>query len=112
MCLHPIFALYDRALQIVGFLRKSMEDLLSFGVLKWDEISELDKIFHLSLARITGNKIYESVLFTVYDNIKQYFGRFIAKDIQIFKNILADITNLTDCNIIETIFKAFRKDIV
>jgi len=75
-------------------LLKSMEDHLRYGVLRWDEIGELDKVFHLSLARITGNKIYESVLFTVYDNIKQYFGRFIPKDIMVFKNTCEELQEI------------------
>jgi DNA-binding FadR family transcriptional regulator len=77
-------------------LLKSIENHLPLGESGWDEIFKLDKVFHLSLARITRNRIYESILYTVYDNIFRYFGRFLYKDIMILKNTYDELCKITE----------------
>lgn len=76
-------------------LLKSIENHLHLGEGGWDEIFKVDKIFHLSLARITGNKMYESVLHSVYDNINRYFERLLSKDIMILKNTYKELRKIT-----------------
>jgi len=77
-------------------LLKSIATHLNFGVLRWDEIFKLDKIFHLDLARITGNRMYESVLYTVYDNINRYFERFLYRDVVILENTYKELCKITE----------------
>jgi DNA-binding FadR family transcriptional regulator len=77
-------------------LLKSIENLLPFGVLRWDEIFKVDKEFHLTLARISENRMYESVLYTVYDNINRYFERFLSKNIAILKNTHQELCKITE----------------
>jgi DNA-binding GntR family transcriptional regulator len=76
-------------------LLESFANNLQFGKNRWNEIAKADRMFHLSLARITGNRIYESILFTVYDNINRYFQRFLPKDIMIFENTYAELCDIT-----------------
>ena len=54
-----------------------------------------DSKFHLTLARIAGNRIFESVLYTVYNNINRYFERFLPREIKIFDAIYQDLSNIT-----------------
>ena len=76
-------------------LLKSIENKLHLGENGWDEIFKIDKIFHLSLARIAGNKMYESVLYSVYDNINRYFERLLSKDMTILKNTYRELYKIT-----------------
>ena len=42
----------------------------------WDAVIRLDNEFHMKMARIAGNPIYELVLRIIYDNIHRYFDKF------------------------------------
>jgi len=77
-------------------LLKSMEEQLPRGELGWDEISRLDTLFHLRLARITGNRMYESVLHTVHNNINHYFYHFLSKDQTIFRNTYKELCRIAE----------------
>jgi len=57
---------------------------------KWDELITEDTKFHLSLAQIARNKVFESVLYTIYDNINRYFERFLPRDVRILEGIYQD----------------------
>ena len=85
----------DDITHLKGLLR-SIEEQLPRGELGWDEISRLDTLFHLRLARITGNRMYESVLHTVHNNINQYFYHFLSKDQTIFKNTYKELCRITE----------------
>jgi GntR family transcriptional regulator, transcriptional repressor for pyruvate dehydrogenase complex len=61
------------------------------GELRWDEFIAQDTQFHLCLARIAGNRIYESVLSTVYENINRYFDRFLPKTLRILRRDYKDL---------------------
>jgi GntR family transcriptional regulator, transcriptional repressor for pyruvate dehydrogenase complex len=60
-----------------------------------DELVSKDIKFHLTLARIAGNRIFESVLKTVYDNINLYFDSFLPKDGKILERIYRDLCKIT-----------------
>jgi GntR family transcriptional regulator, transcriptional repressor for pyruvate dehydrogenase complex len=77
-------------------LMKSIEAELPRGESGWDEISRLDTLFHLRLAQITGNRMYESVLHTVHDNINHYFYDFLSKDQTVFKNTYKELCRITE----------------
>lgn len=64
-------------------LLKSIEGHLPFGESRREDIFKLDEQFHLTLVRIVGNKMYESVLNSVYANISRYFERFLPADARI-----------------------------
>ena len=61
----------------------------------WDELIKGDSKYHLTLARVAGNRIFESVLYTVYNNINRYFERFLPREIKIFDAIYQDLSNIT-----------------
>jgi len=65
--------------QLAGFLEK-IKSHLNASELRWGEIVTEDNKFHRSLARIAGNKVFESVLCTIYDNINLYFDQFHPKE--------------------------------
>jgi GntR family transcriptional regulator, transcriptional repressor for pyruvate dehydrogenase complex len=63
---------------------------------EWDELVLKDTEFHLTLARIAGNRVYESVLRTVYDNISLYFESFLPKNGKIIEGIYRDLCKITE----------------
>lgn len=62
----------------------------------WKEIREEDNKFHLFLARIAGNRVFESILYTVYDNINRYFDQFLPGDVRILKKIYQDLYKIKE----------------
>jgi DNA-binding FadR family transcriptional regulator len=64
---------------------ESMKSHLDSGELRWDEIIKEDNNFHFTLARIAGNRIFESVLRTVYENINRYFERFLPREREVLE---------------------------
>ena len=71
-------------------LLESIGDQLNSAEPKWDELIEKDTKFHLTLTQIAGNRIFESVLNTIYSNINHYFDEFLPRDIKILKRIHKD----------------------
>ncbi len=43
-----------------------------------DEFIDIDKQIHMTMAEITGNPIYISVLHSIHDNIHRYYDRFLS----------------------------------
>ena len=41
---------------------------------------DIDKQIHMTMARITGNPVYISVLHSIHDNIHRYYDRFLSMD--------------------------------
>ena len=52
------------------------------------------------MARIAGNRVFESVLYMVYENILPYFERFLSKEQVLMKKNYEDL-----CKIMEAIEK-------
>jgi GntR family transcriptional regulator, transcriptional repressor for pyruvate dehydrogenase complex len=72
-------------------LMNLMGDYIQYDIEKWDEVFDLDKKFHITLSRATRNRMYESVLSTVYDNINRYFESYLSKDSKILKNTYKEL---------------------
>lgn len=83
--------------ELTSFL-ESIKNLLHDGQETWREAIKIDNRFHLCLARIAGNRVFESILTTVYDNIFRYFDRFLPKDKKVTERIYQDL-----CGIVEAI---------
>jgi GntR family transcriptional repressor for pyruvate dehydrogenase complex len=58
----------------------------------------IDKQIHMTLAEITGNPIYISVLHSIHDNIHRYYDRFLSMEKQELAKNYQDL-----CDIIEAI---------
>jgi GntR family transcriptional regulator, transcriptional repressor for pyruvate dehydrogenase complex len=67
------------------------ESHLEHGISHWDEFIKVDNNLHLALAQIAGNPIYESILKTVYENIRLYFSRFLPKKDELLRENYKDI---------------------
>jgi DNA-binding FadR family transcriptional regulator len=74
----------------------SIKNLLNADVFDLHEIVKEDNTFHLFLTTITGNKIFESVLSTVYENIYPYFDRFLPKDRSLMEKNYHDLCEIVD----------------
>jgi GntR family transcriptional repressor for pyruvate dehydrogenase complex len=82
-------------LKQLSLVVESIENHLNANELRWDEIMTDGRQFHLHLARIAGNRVFESVLFTIYDNINRYFECFLPRDIKILKKNYQDLYQIT-----------------
>jgi DNA-binding FadR family transcriptional regulator len=69
---------------------------LEFGRRQRDEFLELDKQIHMSIAAITRNPIYQSVLSSIHDNIHRYYERFLSMDDRELLENFADLCELVD----------------
>jgi GntR family transcriptional repressor for pyruvate dehydrogenase complex len=65
-----------------------------------DAFIEIDKQVHLSLADITGNPIYSSVLHSIHNNIHRYYDRFLSMEDRELKENYQDL-----CGLIEALEK-------
>ena len=79
---------------ILASIRKDL-DATEFD---WKEVINKDGEFHQSLARIAGNRVFESILDTVYKNINRYFDRFLSKERGLQEKNYQDL-----CKIVEAI---------
>jgi GntR family transcriptional regulator, transcriptional repressor for pyruvate dehydrogenase complex len=77
---------------------ESIRNHLETADLRWDEVMKEDNHFHLGLVQIAGNRIFESILFTIYENINRYFQKFLPRDRRILEGIYQDL-----CRIYEAI---------
>jgi len=59
---------------------RSIKKHLDSSELRWNEIMVEDKKFHVSLARLSGNRIFESVLDSFHNSINRYFQRFLPRE--------------------------------
>jgi len=83
--------------QDLDFLKsilKQAEEHLREGVTNWNIFINVDNNFHMALAQIAGNPIYESVLKTVHDNINPYYNRFLSKEEKIMKENYQDMSEI------------------
>jgi len=81
-------------LEQLKILLYSIEKILNSGELRWDEYIAADNKFHLILARVAGNRIFESVLYTIYENINRYFERFLPKNREIIERNYHDLSKI------------------
>lgn len=64
----------------------------------WSDVVREDNRFHFHLARITGNRIFESVVQTIYENISAYFEQFLSRDRRPTERMYLDL-----CGVLEAI---------
>ena len=68
--------------------------LLKQGTPGWDAFIRIDNQIHLTLAKMAGNPVYESVLRTVYDHIHRYFDRFLPREEDIIQENYRDLLEI------------------
>jgi len=62
----------------------------------WEEVIKRDSEFHQCLARIATNRVFESILDTVYKNINRYFDRFLSKARELQEKNYQDLCKIVD----------------
>ncbi len=87
-------------LKELSAILRSIRNHLDAPVFNWKEVILADSEFHLYLARMAGNRVFESILDTVYKNINRYFDRFLSKERELQEKNYQDL-----CQIIEAIEK-------
>ena len=81
---------------LIGEAREHVEK----GVAHWEDFLEVDKKFHTTLARITGNPIYNFVHRMIHDNIQQYYDKFLPASEEVLNENFQDL-----CQIVELVKK-------
>ena len=77
---------------------EEMKTYVDGGVSNWDKFISADNNFHMMLARIAGNPLYESVLGTVHENITRYYNSFLERDASLISQNYQDM-----CDILEAV---------
>jgi len=75
-------------------LLKEADAYLKQGAPGWDAFIRVDNQIHMTLAKMAGNPVYESVLRTVYDNIHRYFDRFLPREEDIIQQNYRDLRDI------------------
>jgi DNA-binding FadR family transcriptional regulator len=81
----------------IRYLKHLLIELGSYvkeGVSHWDAFIEVDNQWHMALAHITGNPLYESVLQTVHDNINSYYNQFLPKKEELMRKNYRDLSGI------------------
>jgi DNA-binding FadR family transcriptional regulator len=78
-----------------GFVR-TIETRLASPDFDWDAIVREDNKFHFALARITGNRVFESVVQTIYENIYPYFDRFLSRERRLMERNHTDLVAILE----------------
>jgi DNA-binding FadR family transcriptional regulator len=75
---------------------RNIEAFLASPAFDWDAVVREDNKFHFALARITGNRVFESVVQTVYENIYPYFERFLSRDRRLMERNRLDLVSIVE----------------
>jgi DNA-binding FadR family transcriptional regulator len=66
------------------------------GTSRRNAFIDIDKQIHMTMARITGNPVYISVLHSIHDNIHRYYDRFLSMDRPELEENYNDLCNLVN----------------
>jgi len=61
-----------------------------------DAFIDIDKQIHITMAQITGNPVYISVLTSIHDNIHRYYDRFLSMEKPELEENYNDLCDLVD----------------
>ena len=76
-------------------LSKALE-CVETGHSKRNAFIDIDKRIHMTMAEITGNPIYISVLHSIHDNIHRYYDRFLSMEEPELQENYQDLCNIID----------------
>lgn len=77
-------------------LLESIKNHLDTSPFDWKAVIIKDSEFHLCLSRIAGNRVFESILGTIYENIFKYFDRFLPKKRRLQEKNYRDLCKITE----------------
>jgi DNA-binding FadR family transcriptional regulator len=77
-------------------LLESIKNHLDASPFDWKAVILKDSEFHLSLSRIAGNRVFESILGTIYENIFKYFDLFLSKKRRLQEKNYRDLCKITE----------------
>jgi len=70
----------DKDIKELRNIVRSIKNHLDSDDLRWDEVMAEDKEFHVSLARLSGNRLLESVIDSFHDSINRNFLRVLPRE--------------------------------
>jgi DNA-binding FadR family transcriptional regulator len=83
-------------LRQLNIILESIKNHLYASEFNWHKIVTEDNKFHLYLALIAGNRVFESILCTIYENIYPYFDRFLSKKRSFMEKNYQDLCRITE----------------
>ena len=78
-----------------GLVKKGEACLEKPGI-EWDEFIKVDNEFHMAIARISGNPIYEVVIKTIGENVHRYFERYLPREEAFIRQNYRDLCSILD----------------
>ncbi len=93
------YAADNRAAEDVRKLKdllKKAQKFVQIGTSQRNAFIDIDKQIHMTLARITGNPVYISVLHSIHDNIHRYYDRFLSMEEPELVENYNDLCDLVD----------------
>ena len=78
-----------------GLLKKGAACVEEAGA-EWNEFINIDNAFHMAIARIAGNPIYESVIKTIGENVHRYFDRYLPREEVFIRQNYRDLCDILD----------------
>ena len=70
----------DKDIKELRNIVRSIKNHLDSNDLRWDEVMAEDKEFHVSLARLSGNRLLESVIDSFHNSINRNFLRVLPRE--------------------------------
>ena len=67
-------------IQVLKELLEEARACIEMGSSHRDTFIDIDKQIHLTLAKITGNPIYQSLMYSVHENIHRYYDRYLSME--------------------------------
>ena len=80
----------DKLTELLDQARKCIDE----GPSQRDAFIEIDKSIHMTLAQLTANPIYISVLHSVHENIHRYYDEFLSMDERELQENFQDLCDL------------------
>ncbi len=81
----------DRLQEILKQAKVSLDDHLG-----WRVYVRADAEFHMELARLTGNPVYEYIQTAIHENINRYYAEYLEHDESVLYDHYQDLCNIVD----------------
>jgi DNA-binding GntR family transcriptional regulator len=83
-------------IQVLKELLEEARACIEMGSSHRDTFIDIDKQIHLTLAKITGNPIYQFLMYSVHENIHRYYDRYLSMEERELNENYQDLCNIVN----------------
>jgi DNA-binding FadR family transcriptional regulator len=83
-------------IQVLKKLLEEAHACIEKGSSQRDAFIDIDKQVHLTLAKITGNPIYQSLMVSVHENIHRYYDQYLSMEERELNENYHDLCDIVD----------------